>query len=130
MSVETVIYDQLAADGTVSGLVGARIYPVILPQRVSYPAISYSLVSRQPVEAMGSDATLALSRLQVNAWGDTYKEAKDLAFAIRDALKRTRSAVTGVQDILMPTMLDTIDPETRIYRVMLDFMVAYDGANA
>ena len=45
MSLETGIYSVLTSDGTVSGLVGTRVYPDIMPQGVTYPAITYQRVS-------------------------------------------------------------------------------------
>jgi hypothetical protein len=43
--IEQGIYNLLASDATMKSLVVNRIYPVLLPTSVTYPAISYQDIS-------------------------------------------------------------------------------------
>ena len=42
--IEEDLYTYLTSDPTVSGYVSTRIYPVKMPQNVTYPAITYQLI--------------------------------------------------------------------------------------
>ena len=62
---EQAIYDQLTG---VTAL-GSRIYPLVLPQNVEYPAASYQRISAIRYSQFGRDATAAEATVQVDIYG-------------------------------------------------------------
>lgn len=78
MSAETDLYARLISNATIADEAGTRIYPVILPDNVTYPAITYSVVSQVPEASYGCDQF----RFQIDIWAATYAAVKSL----RDAL--------------------------------------------
>jgi hypothetical protein len=128
--VEAGIYAILAADPTVSPLVGTRIYPGMLPQGATLEAIVYQRVSGPREDTLGGVATLVHPRIQIDCFAETYAEAKALATAVRAAFDGYSGAAAGVT-IQCVRLLDDadvvdIDPELegrRRYRIRQDFEV-------
>lgn len=117
MSVEQDVYDRLAADATVAGLVGTRIYPVLLPQNVAMPAIVYSRVASVPHDDLELAQNHESARVQVDCWADSYPGAKALAAAASAALQLAPVYAQRLTD------LDDYDPEEKLFRVILDFNI-------
>ena len=92
-----------------------RIYPLILPEMPTYPAIAYQQVSAVHLHAMGSDAGLVRVRMQVTCWGSTYAEARAVADAITSKLSRYRGTSGGIKvlDVLLDNEGTTYESETQ-----------------
>ena len=75
MSAGAVIFARLA-NGTTAQ---SRVYPLLLPQSPTFPAVTYQQISALPMHAMGKDGSVVRVRVQVNSWGKTYAEARTLA---------------------------------------------------
>lgn len=117
MNVEQQIYNVLIADVTVSGLVAARIYPLLMPQGVTLPALSYQRVATAPHDDLEGTQNHEWVRVQIDVWDDDYPSAKTLAAAVHTALQ-----VTPVYAQLLME-LDDYDSDLKLYRVILDFNV-------
>jgi hypothetical protein len=89
-TLEETIALLLAAAG-VSSLAGTRVYPVSLPQGVTYPAATVYQASATPIYDDDGEAGLREERITVDCWGLTYAAAKTLARAVTETL----SAYTG-----------------------------------
>ncbi len=134
MSVRAAFAALLGSQPAVAALVGSRIYPLVLPRRSrTYPAISYQMIS-DTLAADAADGTLEAhqARLQVNCWALTYAAADALAEAVVSALRGAsdRAADPPIVDIHDVTRLDDHDPdagdpETGLYRQIVDLMVLY-----
>ena len=126
MSLETGLYSALSADATVSGLVGARIYPEIMPFDVTYPAISYQRISTARYQTLESVDDFTQVRIQVDCWDSTYSGVKALANAVKNAIDGVRTLGSqAVHHCFMDSMNDLSqfngDREDR--RISMDFMV-------
>lgn len=86
MAVEKAIRSILVDDGTVAGLVGNRIYPLVRPDGTGSPAITYQQISGFRDHVMTGPSGFVESRFQLNCWADTYAEADALADAVRSAV--------------------------------------------
>lgn len=113
--IETTVYSVLAAAATPAA---SRIYPLERPADDPLPAIVYQRVSTDPDQTLEGDSGLDAVRLQLSCWAETYAGAKALAAATRAAITSSASlkAVTEME-------VDDRDPETREYRVILDFRI-------
>lgn len=126
MSLETEIYTQLSGYSGMSALVGsspARIYPVVIPQNSTMPAMSYQRISSQPVSAMGADTAAVRTRVQVSIFAENFSKTGN-ALAVRDkvvaALTRYRGGT--IQDCFRENEQHDFDSDPKFYRIILDFI--------
>lgn len=87
--METAFKQLLESSVSIAALAGDRIYPIILPQGFTRPALTYQVISitRQYTQDP-TVAALAASLVQVDIWGDTYAQT----VALRTALIETVDA--------------------------------------
>lgn len=131
-TIETAIYSILTADDTILSLVSTKIYPKILPQSSTVPAITYNQISGPRGHTMsGPDGTVA-SRYQINCWDSTYAGAKAIAEAVRKELDGYTGTVNSrqIDSIMLDNEGDMPDGENNINNVrrfgkMLDFIIFY-----
>ena len=116
--VEPKIYTLLSGDALIAALVATRIYPVILPQDVTLPAISYSRVSGGQVNSFDGYSDLENPRIQIDVWGETYASVQALA-----ALVHTVMDGATTFGALLESDMDFYEDDTLIYRVSMDFSV-------
>ena len=64
MSAEADVYTLLSAVPALGG----RIYPLVLPQEVPYPAASYQRISAERYSAFGRDALPVDATIQVDVY--------------------------------------------------------------
>ncbi|HUX02738.1 MAG TPA: DUF3168 domain-containing protein [Phycisphaerae bacterium] len=126
--LETGIYTLLAADSTVAGIVGTRIYPALAPQNVTYPCIVYQRVGADRAHHTTGASGMSEVIVQVTSMAATYLAVKALAAAVRTAMDAQRGMWGGV-DILAAYIhneMDTLDAEPssdarRLYGIQQDY---------
>ena len=123
--VEEALFTRLSGFAGLTALVAARIYPVMLPQDVVLPAVSYRRIAGSRTSAMGSDTGLAHPRFEVNAWSQDYLTAKQVKEQLRAALQRWRGTVSGVEilDTFILGERDDYEPTTLTYQIPLDVQI-------
>lgn len=125
MSAHAAVHGILLANTAVSGLVGSRIYPSVLPQGVTYPAISYEQIHGS--EATGPQAYRGLfrARFQVSIFARDRAGSIALAAAVSAALKRYRGTVAGVpvSDVFIDDSIDLFDPESGVYFIAQEYRI-------
>ena len=119
--LETVIFTQLS---TLVTLASTRIYPLILPQNPTLPAVTYQRIDGPRESALSAEMGLAHPRIQVDSWGKTYASAKAVATQVRGALQRWSSEATDpvVLDCLLESDEDGYESDVNIYRVRQDWV--------
>lgn len=127
MTAEEGIVAELLADAAVSALVSARVFR-LLPQNVTYPAISYQRISTERFNTLDGPNDLTQIRIQVDSWAATYAAVKALATAVRQALNGVRPLLGGVtvQHVYLvagDTDDVTIDGDRIDHRVTQDYMI-------
>lgn len=98
-------------------LVNNRCYPLVAPEDVLLPYITYQVVSNVPLLTLDGQTGTEQLRIQVDFWAATYKEVKDLESAAK-ALIQTAPFVS-----LPMLSVDGYEPETKLRRVTTDFSV-------
>lgn len=126
MTIGVKIYTALSGASGIAALVSTRIYPLVLPQSVTYPAISYQRISNSPQQ--GSTA-LRSTRYQINCWALTYAAAQGLATAVKAALEEYTATATAprIKMALVVNELDDFDSEANVYRVIVDVIFTTSG---
>lgn len=111
MTIDTVIHGKLASIGAV--------YPVTMPQGATLPGMCYQFIS-EAQQRSHSGNSLSRRRLQVSCWGKTNAAAITLAASVKAALDLNQ---TGVELITAENMNDFVDPESGLYRRIVEFFV-------
>ena len=121
------LYSRLQAVAGVTTLVSARVYPVRLPQGVTYPAIRYTTIDTQRDSALSADMGLAWPRMQIDSYAQTYLGAKQLATAVRAALKRATWTQDGidVRDALLEQEADDYESDVEAFRIRQDYVFVH-----
>ena len=136
MTIDGAVLGRLKAIAAVTTIVGsgssARIYAESLPQNPTLEAITFTQISAERVHAFGSDPGLVRARFQLDAWGNTWEECRDLADAIRgDGAASAFSRWSGTQDstvvddILLDNELPAFEAEPGSYRTTQDYLIWY-----
>lgn len=94
------VVDLLKADSGVGAIASDRIRPGRRLQGEALPSIVVNVISGEPVDTddgpSGADPDVLIDgRLQVDCWADTYAGARNLASAVRAALRGYSTADTG-----------------------------------
>ncbi len=119
MSIENVIYQHLINHAGLAPLVGARVYPLMLPQDSPLPAIVYQRISTVPEITHGDTSPISRSRFQFSCWAGDYDAARDVAVQLRAALHGT--GLTQVGPALLQNEIDDYEPTTRLVRIICDY---------
>ena len=125
--LEQALQTRLTGFSGLSALVGTRIYPLILPQPPTLPAVTYQRISASRWSSIPGDDGVAEPRMQVDAWALTYGAAKLAAAQVRLALERWSDDASSpvVLDVFLETDQDIYEPDTDIYRVSADYRVVH-----
>lgn len=93
--IENAIYQRLSGFAGLQALIGnpGRVYPHLMPQNPLYPAVTYFKIAGPREVAMGTDPGIVHGRFQIDAWGLTYLNTRDVGEQVRLALERFRGTL-------------------------------------
>ena len=123
MQIESILRSLLVADPAVAEIIGARAYQMHLPREPTFPAITYQMVSRVQDSLTG----LVQARIQYTCMAGSWREAADLADAVRCALHGYRAVRDGarIEQVRYLGQHDDHDETTGIYWIPVDLSVTY-----
>jgi hypothetical protein len=122
------LVNRLLADAGVSSFAGTRIYPIILPQNPLYPAITYSIEDETFGETFDEATTdYVETQVQVDAWGNTYAEAKNLYLAIKASLANFTGMMgsTKVYRLRFESSVEVYESAVKAYRISSIFLITH-----
>ena len=132
--IEAALYQFLTEHPRLSALIGARLYPLVLPQNVVYPAGRYQRISTTRVRSHGGPSLLASPRIQVDWWAadapgvSGFRRVSDVAEACRLALDGF-SGLMGTTHVDAATLVmerDLFEDDPLVFRVSQDFEIVHD----
>lgn len=128
--IESNLVDLLRADATVTSIAADRIYPVLLPDESTLPAITYQVIATTPLYALDERINLTRYRIQIDAWAKwpSYAQAKSLAEAIRvvlDGYSGPRPDGSRIDSIIQVGATDLFEPSGLIHRVMAEYIIQF-----
>lgn len=132
MSLETGIYKLLSANSAVAALVGTRIYPVIVPEGATFPAVVYQRIdTARNANTFDNSAELPVARMQITCWAENFADVVSLQVAVQNVLAGFHGLAddTTVQACLVSDMRDTWEYEIStvgLFRRDVDFEIAYE----
>jgi len=123
--LEAVIFTRLSTYAGLIALTSTRIYPIILPQNPTLPAVTYQRTDGPRESALGAEMGLAHPGIQIDSWGKSYASVKSVATQARAAPQRWSSEATDpvVLDCLLESDGDEYEPGANIYHVRQDWTV-------
>lgn len=131
-ALEEALRTRLLADSTVSGLVGTRIFPLVIPQGQALPAIAYQRISGVREHTHAGASGLAHPRIQYACVAETFTQARAVADAVRQRLDGFAGVIGSVtvESIMIQNQMDnynlSADNEASSYTTWLDFVVWYE----
>lgn len=128
MAIEDDLYTFVTADTDVAALVGNRMYPVVLPQSVTLPALRYLLSDDVPGQTQEGPDGLWRPRLQFDCYATRRSQARDLARAVLARLNGYQGAMGGstIGALQAQNQLEMFEETVEAFRVMVDFRVLYN----
>lgn len=129
MPVNNNLFARLTTDATLGPLVSNndspetfRVYAMVMPQGVTYPAVRYQNISSEPQNTLNGEPDLRNDRIQIDSYSDDYDEAHTVADAIEGAMAGTGNNFKS----LRITRIDLdYDEDIGIYQVSIDYSVWY-----
>jgi hypothetical protein len=122
----------LNAHAGLSALVGSRIYPLILPQSPTLPAVTFQQISRVPVHDRSMPDTLVTTRWQWNVNARTYATALPVMAQLKIALQAfSRSSAPRVEVVWLENEFANDEPdvdENNYYQITIDSMIWHEEA--
>jgi len=125
--LEAGLYAALTGAARVAGLVSERVYPEVIPQEATLPAMAYQRVSGLRGHYHGGGLGLARGRIQLTIVAETYSEAKEVAGAVRD-LFPYRGELGGLVNVFAGWVENEVDgygPLIEAPTVRLDLWFLY-----
>jgi len=118
----------LIADATIHAVVADRIYPMMMPQNVTLPCLTYQRISTPRIithDSSGATGDLTNPRFQFDAWGATQKSTKLISDALRAVLHGKTGAMGGVtiRAALADNEAPDFDPDSELYRSRSDYII-------
>lgn len=101
-------------------LVAGHCYPLRVPEGVKGDALVYTRVAGVPETDLQGASSLINARYQIDVWASEYATSRALAQSARTTLAAA-SAFTA----LWLGDQDLTDPDTRRFRVILEFSIWY-----
>jgi len=114
VSVETDFRAAMTSYTAISDLISSRLYAVLLPVDVIYPAIAYSHISTVPNGSGGCQ----LTRLQV----DCYDSAHATVRSMRDAVVALADSRSDYDYVVGP---DFYEEDDQLYHRVVDVFISH-----
>lgn len=117
--IGSYIYTALSGNTGITNIVANRIYPVVIPQQTSTPALVYKITGSSPSHTNEGPSKLDRYDFEVVAVAETYERVEALAALIRTALHTYTS--NNVQSIRYQNESDNYEPETSQFLRIMNF---------
>lgn len=133
MLLHEALYKQLTTATLTTTLGSTAIYPIVIPQGLDLPAVTYQEISESPIHTMIEDPTLMYPRFQISSWSSSYTQVKLVADAVKAVLRDFGSTKLGgaagveVQRIFFENETDFLDVDaqtgTMTYHVAQEYII-------
>lgn len=138
MAIEEGIYTYIQTQSGVTALVSTRVYPIMMPQDFTLPAIVYSRISgeREHMANNTSKTTRMIGKVRARYQFDCIAETPDGAKDLGEALRKAMDGYIGlmgtntVQACALINDNDIYDPETDTFIRSMDFRISYIEATS
>ena len=122
--LEEGIVSLLLADSVLPGLLNSCVYPAILPESPSLPALTYQAISGSSSYTIDG-VTCTMRRIQFDSWSTLYSDVKTVQYALHNVLdlfSGTLSEGTQVLGSYRGIEMDTYESDARMYRATTEYL--------
>jgi hypothetical protein len=125
--IEQGIRTLLISDPTVAALIGVRAYSNFMIQNPTLPAIVITKISGEDRYSTTGSTGPSTGRWQIDCYGNTVAEARELSDAIKNVLSGYKGAAGDetIQGSFLENEIGSYDFELKTYRRKMDFIVNY-----
>ena len=124
MTTEEGLLALLAGNAGITAIAGESIFPGMLPEEPTYPAVTCLRISTPEEHTLDGKPSLADPKFQIGCWARTYSQAKQLAAAVRALLDGFIGALgaggPACQGALIVDHRDYFESEPRVWNMQLD----------
>lgn len=113
---ESEVYLLLKNNATLKTLVNERVYPLVAPQNVVKPYITYRVVTGLKLQCIGGQIYRGNYRMQLDCFSLTYSNVKAISKAVEKALIGFLTS----NDI---SIIDDYEDETALFKQIIDFKI-------
>ena len=128
MTLEEGLYSRLTGYAGLSALIGTRLYPEVLPEGVTLPAVTYQIVSlADTADAAGGDNLMDTNRVQLTSYAATKAAAANVDRQIRAAINGYRGSMGTVviEGCWRVNQIANYDPLPQLRQVISDYEITY-----
>lgn len=113
---ETEVYSLLKNNATLNTLISGRIYPLVAPQNVVKPYITYRVIAGKKIQCLGGKIFKGDYRMQLDCFALSYSNAKAISQAVKNCL-------IGFMSSNSINIIDDYEDETQLFRQIIDFKI-------
>lgn len=117
MSVESDLVALLTGDATVGGLIGSRVYPLLIPQDTAVPAVAYQEIAGTGESSLGLDFPGLAYLYQLRLVDDSYLDLLALRTAV---LALSGSSQGDIGRVIFREGPDDYDRETGLFSRIIE----------
>lgn len=115
------IYSNLATDyidNWSAGSLDPRIYPLLLPQKPTYPSVIYQDTETGRIRTLGGSSSMKNDGFDLDIFGDSHLSAFNVAEALRTALDSYRGDMGSLSDLSsrLINQAESFEPEIEKFR--------------
>lgn len=121
--IEPAVYTALSGSSPITSIVGTRIYPLVLREDTTFPALTYQVISTV-TEPTFTSLGVRKYRIQLDCWADTYLGAATLRDAVMTALDGYTDST--IIDSWPAMQADFFAQDGLEYRCMIEFYMLSD----
>ena len=123
--IGTVVKKILIDFPAFSAIAGTAVYPLRIAQGITFPAVTYQIISSTPAKCKGEKSKADKIRMQISAFSKIYDQQEQLTAAIRDALDGFKGTVLGlsIASIDYENETDRHDDEATVFFKAIDFTI-------
>ncbi len=134
MSVETIIFSKLTSVAGLTDLVKTRIFPLLAPQDITKPFVTFQRISSGRVKNLQGASFTAQTRFQIDCYATSYISARQIAEQLRLALDgwsdyTANPAIKG-SSLITDSDFSITETDPKLYRVMMEFLITHDEAQS
>ena len=111
---ENDVYQLLKSNVAIKALINERVYPMVAPQNVVKPYLTYRVISGLKLQCMGGQIYQGDYRMQIDCFSLTYSNVKAISEAVKNAL-------IGFMTSSDINIIDEYEDETKLIRQIIDF---------
>ena len=111
---ESEVYQLLKTNTAIKALINERVYPMVAPQNVVKPYITYQVINGNNNQCVSGGIYQKDIRFQIDCWSLKYSEVK----AIKEAVVNSLVGFKASNNI---NVMDGYESETLLYRQIIDF---------